>query len=136
MQTADYWQLLFSDRFTGARNPARLPTTDAIPSNPLRPLSHSFYHLMLPAPATTSWGLLAYSSLLTVFLTRIDGIPASYFVVFESPVTREAGPTFEKIVPTLKPDLEGFSAIDRNTNSNIGCQPSYKVKKELPRFTL
>jgi hypothetical protein len=36
MQTAD-WQLLFSDRFTGARNPARLPTLDAIPSNPLRP---------------------------------------------------------------------------------------------------
>src|SRR6185369_2659473 len=36
MQTAD-WQLLFSDRFTGARNPARLPTKDAIPSNPLRP---------------------------------------------------------------------------------------------------
>jgi hypothetical protein len=35
MQTADYWQLLFSDRFTGARNPARLPTTDAIPSNPV-----------------------------------------------------------------------------------------------------
>ena len=26
MQTAD-WQLLVSDRFTGARNPARLPTT-------------------------------------------------------------------------------------------------------------
>ena len=46
MQTADYWQLLFSDRFTGARNPARLLTTDAIPSNPLRPLSISFYHLM------------------------------------------------------------------------------------------
>ena len=41
-QTADYWQLLFSDRFTGARNPARLPTTDTIPSNPLRPLSPSF----------------------------------------------------------------------------------------------
>jgi hypothetical protein len=38
MQTAD-WQLLFSDRFTGARNPARLPTKDTIPSNPLRPLS-------------------------------------------------------------------------------------------------
>src|SRR5689334_15795158 len=44
MQTADYWQLCFSDRFTGARNPARLPTLDAIPSNPLRPLSVSFYH--------------------------------------------------------------------------------------------
>jgi hypothetical protein len=26
MQTA-YWQFWFSDRFTGARNPARLPTT-------------------------------------------------------------------------------------------------------------
>ena len=38
MQTAD-WQFWFSDRFTGARNPARLPTLDAIPSNPLRPLS-------------------------------------------------------------------------------------------------
>src|SRR5258708_5068927 len=36
MQTAD-WQFLFSDRFTGARNPARLPTKNAIPSNPLRP---------------------------------------------------------------------------------------------------
>src|SRR5579872_6264906 len=44
MQTADCWQLLFSDRFTGARNPARLSTTDAIPSKPLRPLSVSFYH--------------------------------------------------------------------------------------------
>src|SRR5579864_7318092 len=43
MQTAD-WQLLFSDRFTGARNPARLPTKDAIPSNPLRPLSTLVYH--------------------------------------------------------------------------------------------
>ena|SRR5258708_2829364 len=57
MQTADYWQLLFSDRFTGARNPARLPTTDAIPSNPLRPLSFSSYHLKLstsmPAPVVT-----------------------------------------------------------------------------------
>ena len=38
MQTAN-WQFWFSDRFTGARNPARLPTLDAIPSNPLRPLS-------------------------------------------------------------------------------------------------
>src|SRR5271166_884549 len=27
MQTACCWQLCFSDRFTGARNPARLPTT-------------------------------------------------------------------------------------------------------------
>ena len=27
MQTACYWQLCFSDRFTGARNPARLSTT-------------------------------------------------------------------------------------------------------------
>src|SRR5204863_7902217 len=45
MQTAD-WQLLFSDRFTGARNPARLPTKDAIPSNPLRPpFLLLFYHL-------------------------------------------------------------------------------------------
>jgi hypothetical protein len=26
-QTADCWQLLFSDRFTGARNPTRLHTT-------------------------------------------------------------------------------------------------------------
>ena len=50
MQTACYWQLLFSDRFTGARNPARLPTTDAIPSNPLRPLSTSVYHRSLGAP--------------------------------------------------------------------------------------
>src|ERR1019366_10212400 len=50
MRTADYWQLLFSDRFTGARNPARLPTTDAIPSNPLRPLSNSFYHLRVASP--------------------------------------------------------------------------------------
>ena len=41
-QTAD-WQFWFSDRFTGARNPARLPTLDAIPSNPLRPLSSPFY---------------------------------------------------------------------------------------------
>ena len=39
MQTACCWQFWFSDRFTGARNPARLPTTDAIPSNPLRPPS-------------------------------------------------------------------------------------------------
>jgi ATP-dependent Clp protease adaptor protein ClpS len=53
MQTADYWQLLFSDRFTGARNPARLLTTDAIPSNPLRPLSLSFYHLMTGSLETT-----------------------------------------------------------------------------------
>ena len=43
MQTA-CWQLWFSDRFTGARNPARLPTRNAIPSNPLRPLSLSVYH--------------------------------------------------------------------------------------------
>src|SRR5579871_1332208 len=50
MQTAD-WQLLFSDRFTGARNPARLSTTDAIPSNPLRPLSVSFYHQEWVNPA-------------------------------------------------------------------------------------
>ena len=28
MQTACYWQLLFSDRFTGARNPTRLQTID------------------------------------------------------------------------------------------------------------
>src|SRR5712691_6026737 len=54
MQTADYWQLLFSDRFTGARNPARLPTTDAIPSNPLRPLSISFYHLRVAHFALSS----------------------------------------------------------------------------------
>src|ERR1043166_1178433 len=46
-QTAVYWQFWFSDRFTGARNPARLSTTDAIPSNPLRPLSLSFYHLRM-----------------------------------------------------------------------------------------
>src|SRR5947208_10846982 len=52
MQTAD-WQLLFSDRFTGARNPARLPTTDAIPSNPLRPLSISFYHLRVAPDVLT-----------------------------------------------------------------------------------
>jgi ATP-dependent Clp protease adaptor protein ClpS len=46
--------LLFSDRFTGARNPARLPTLDAIPSNPLRPLSSPFYHRvgMTPRPPT------------------------------------------------------------------------------------
>src|SRR5579862_2883688 len=53
MQTADYWQLLFSDRFTGARNPARLPTIDAIPSNPLRPLSTSVYHRSLGMARTT-----------------------------------------------------------------------------------
>jgi hypothetical protein len=41
MQTAEYWQLLFSDRFTGARNPARLTTTESIPSKPLRPPSLS-----------------------------------------------------------------------------------------------
>src|ERR1700689_2305992 len=52
MQTADYWQLLFSDRFTGARNPARLPTIDAIPSNPLRPLSPSVYHRSLEMART------------------------------------------------------------------------------------
>ena len=40
MQTAD-WQLWFSDRFTGARNPARPSHHDSIPSNPLRPLSTS-----------------------------------------------------------------------------------------------
>ena len=38
MQTACYWQFCFSDRFTGARNPARLSHRDSIPSNPLRPL--------------------------------------------------------------------------------------------------
>src|SRR6185312_11198042 len=27
MQTACYWQFCFSDRFTGARNPTRLPIT-------------------------------------------------------------------------------------------------------------
>src|SRR5580693_1136760 len=53
MQTADYWQLLFSDRFTGARNPARLPTIDAIPSNPLRPPSSSVYHRSLEMARTT-----------------------------------------------------------------------------------
>src|ERR1700679_356545 len=53
MRTADYWQLLFSDRFTGARNPARLPTIDAIPSNPLRPLSSSVYHRSLGMARTT-----------------------------------------------------------------------------------
>jgi hypothetical protein len=53
MQTAD-WQLLFSDRFTGARNPARLPTLDAIPSNPLRPP----FNLSLP-PRTIRLPLLA-----------------------------------------------------------------------------
>ena len=29
--------VLVSDRFTGAQNPTRLPTLDAIPSKPLRP---------------------------------------------------------------------------------------------------
>jgi len=48
MQTAD-WQLLFSDRFTGARNPARLPTKDAIPSNPLRPPFQLPFYYELPA---------------------------------------------------------------------------------------
>jgi len=44
-QTAD-WQLLVSDRFTGARNPARLTTTNANPSNPLRPPFN--YHFTIP----------------------------------------------------------------------------------------
>src|SRR6185295_16079131 len=44
MKTACYWQFWFSDRFTGARNPARLSTTNANPSKPLRPPFDSFYH--------------------------------------------------------------------------------------------
>jgi hypothetical protein len=51
-QTAD-WQFWFSDRFTGARNPARLPTLDAIPSNPLRPLSES---ILSPEPLGPNGG--------------------------------------------------------------------------------
>ena len=49
MQTA-CWQFWFSDRFTGARNPARLSTKDSIPSNPLRPLSLSSYHRSVGSP--------------------------------------------------------------------------------------
>ena len=41
VQTACYWQLLFTDRFTGARNPACLSTVITIPSNPVRPLTFS-----------------------------------------------------------------------------------------------
>src|ERR1039457_1152201 len=52
MQTACYWQFWFSDRFTGARNPARLPTT--IQSRRIRcaPLSS-----IIVAPMATITGL-------------------------------------------------------------------------------
>jgi hypothetical protein len=42
MQTACYWQLLFSDRFTGARNPTRLHTTIQSRRNRCAPIFEEF----------------------------------------------------------------------------------------------